>query len=53
MRLWSMHLPLDGLDFLTWLDLGQSILMYFKFCDYQKKKKQTRKNKENAVVCIS
>ena len=25
----------------------------FKFCDYLKKNKQTRKNKENTVVCIN
>ena len=49
-----MHLPLDGLDFLTWLDLGLSILIYFlNSVTIRKKNKQTRKNKENTVVCIN
>ena len=51
MRLWSMHLPLDGLDFLTWLDLGQSILMYFKFCDYQKKKTNKQEKTRKMLLC--
>ena len=45
-----MHLPLDGLDFLTWLDLGLSILMYFLNPVTIRKKKTNKQEKTKKIL---
>ena len=46
--------PTGWVGFLDMVRFGTVYFdVLFKFCDYQKKNQQTRKNKENAVVCIS
>ena len=44
--------PAGGLDFLTWLDLGLFILMYFLNSVTIWKKKQTNKKKQGKHCCV-
>ena len=50
MGLGLMHLSLDGLDFLTWLDLGLSILMYFLNSVIIRKKKTNKQEKTRKML---